>query len=216
MPAGIKSIHQTFSGTDIQSITVPQSVTEIEDNAFEKCFSLTEITMNDGITAIGSQAFYECTALKKITIPSSVRSIGKDAFEAMDCLEKFTNNSSVTCILPTHRSGGRKLLQTFYLNKKAVSQVEKGSTVQAKWKSFRVTLKAGKGKITGKTVKTHTYGTSEKLPTAKRKGYPFFGWDQKDDSFGKSWSCNTIASYIEKDTVFSAIYKKTLIKAKKE
>lgn len=123
LPAGIKSIHQTFSGTDIQSITIPQSVTEIEDNAFEKCFSLTEITMNDGITAIGSQAFYECTALKKITIPSSVRSIGKDAFEAMDCLEKFTNNSSVTCILPTHRSGGRKLLQTFYLNKKAVSQV---------------------------------------------------------------------------------------------
>ena len=42
---------------DETSVTVPDSVTQIGTNAFEKCISLQEITLPDSVREIGTKAF---------------------------------------------------------------------------------------------------------------------------------------------------------------
>lgn len=66
---------------DIQeSITIPNSVTSIEDCAFYGCSNLPEITIPNSVTKIGDSAFQYCSSLTEITIPNSVTSIGEGAF----------------------------------------------------------------------------------------------------------------------------------------
>ncbi|MBQ0046541.1 MAG: leucine-rich repeat domain-containing protein [Prevotellaceae bacterium] len=62
------------------SITIPESVTSIGDEAFKKCSGLTSITIPESVTSIGSYAFSGCSRLTSITIPNSVTSIGNEAF----------------------------------------------------------------------------------------------------------------------------------------
>ncbi|MBO7234403.1 MAG: leucine-rich repeat domain-containing protein [Paludibacteraceae bacterium] len=79
-------------------IEIPNSVTTIEDYAFEDCSSLTSITIPNSVTSIGEEAFYNCSSLTSVTIPNSVTSIGEGAF--MDCskLTSVTIGESVTTI----------------------------------------------------------------------------------------------------------------------
>ena len=51
------------------SITIPNSVTSIGDNAFSDCYGLTSITIPPSVTNIGEAAFESC-GLTNITIPS--------------------------------------------------------------------------------------------------------------------------------------------------
>ncbi len=59
---------------------IPNSVTTIENGAFEGCTSLTSIVIPDSITGIGLCSFRECTSLTSVTIPNSVTSIEYGAF----------------------------------------------------------------------------------------------------------------------------------------
>jgi hypothetical protein len=61
--------------------TVPNSVTNIGNNAFYGCASLTSVTIPSSVTSIGASAFADCTSLTSVTIPNSVSSIGFHAFE---------------------------------------------------------------------------------------------------------------------------------------
>ena len=68
-----------FQGcTGLTSITIPNSVTEIRDNAFEDS-GLTSITMPNVITIYGD-AFKNCLNLTSVFIPESIRGIGDNAF----------------------------------------------------------------------------------------------------------------------------------------
>lgn len=64
----------------ITSVTIPEGVTDIGQNAFYNCSSLTSITIPDSVTIIGTCAFYNCTSLTSITIPDSVAVIGEAVF----------------------------------------------------------------------------------------------------------------------------------------
>jgi hypothetical protein len=52
----------------LTSITIPNSVTSIGDDAFWNCTSLTSITIPKSVTNIGDYAFWNCTSLTSITI----------------------------------------------------------------------------------------------------------------------------------------------------
>lgn len=217
LPSTITNINKTFASTKIKSIQIPASVKTLKEGAFRNCSNLTSVTLNEGLVSIGENAFSGCSQIKKITIPKTVTIVGKNAFQEMDMLASFTNNSSATCVLPTKRTGARNLLQQFYINEKKTLIVPTGKTAVAKWKKYKVTLKANGGKIAGKKIKTHTYGSNEKLPKVKKKGYVFCGWDQLGDSYGKNWSCSKIEKYIEKNVTYKAIFKKiTVNKTKKK
>jgi hypothetical protein len=61
-------------------VIIPNSVTSIEDFAFQFCFGLTSVTIGNSVTSIGNFAFYGCTGLTSVTIPDSVTSLGNYAF----------------------------------------------------------------------------------------------------------------------------------------
>ncbi|WP_461257686.1 SUMF1/EgtB/PvdO family nonheme iron enzyme [Treponema sp. R80B11-R83G3] len=73
-----------FSGcSKLTGVTMPNSVTSIENYAFNECSGLTSITIPSSVTSIKIGAFWGCSGLTSITIPSNVNSIGNYAF--YDC-----------------------------------------------------------------------------------------------------------------------------------
>ena len=88
-----------FSGCkSLTSVTIPDSVTSIEDSAFDGCSSLTSVTIPNSVTSIGEYAFRDCKSLGSVTIPNSVTSIGDSAFSYCSSLTSVTIPDSVTSI----------------------------------------------------------------------------------------------------------------------
>lgn len=83
---------------NLTSVTIPDSVTDIEEVAFSSCSNLTAITMPNGLTSIGEGAFFNCEQLTAITLPESVTSIGKSAFGQCKNLVAVTIPNSLTSI----------------------------------------------------------------------------------------------------------------------
>ena len=80
---------------DLKSITIPNSVTSISSSAFSGCSGLTDITIPNSVTSIDSYAFYGCSGLTDITIPNSVTSLGAGAFYGCKSLTSITLLSSI-------------------------------------------------------------------------------------------------------------------------
>ena len=84
--------------SSLTSITIPGSVTFIENFAFWDCSSLTSVTIGSSVTSIGTFAFYHCISLTSITIPSSVTFMDGGVFSGCSSLTSVTIGSSVTSI----------------------------------------------------------------------------------------------------------------------
>ena len=63
-----------------QTYVIPNTVTEINNEAFFNCTKMISIIIPNSVTIIGSNAFYNCTSLRQIDIPASVTTIGSNAF----------------------------------------------------------------------------------------------------------------------------------------
>ena len=83
---------------DLDSYTIPDTVTTICDQAFYSCESLTSLTIPDSVTSIGNETFYACHSLTSLAIPDSVTYIGDNAFWACHNLTSLTIPNSVTSI----------------------------------------------------------------------------------------------------------------------
>jgi hypothetical protein len=82
---------------DITSITIPNSVTTIGDQAFFYC-KFTSMTIPNSVTSIGVQAFGYCSDLSTVTIPNSVTTIYMYAFQQCTSLTTVTIPNSVITI----------------------------------------------------------------------------------------------------------------------
>ena len=76
-----------------KNTTIPNSVTEIGNGAFEDCRGLTSITIPNSVTEIGNSAFLRCSGLTSVTIPNSVTSIGNEALRLCSGLESIVVES---------------------------------------------------------------------------------------------------------------------------
>ena len=85
-------------GCDINSGTVriPDTVTEIGEDAFYNCASLESITIPDTVTKIDERAFENCSWLKSITIPDSVTELGIDVFKHCTSLQNVKLSANIT------------------------------------------------------------------------------------------------------------------------
>ena len=79
-----------YNCTELTSVTIPDSVTELENSAFFGCTSLSSVTLPQGMTKIGQSAFSGCTSLAEISIPDSVTEVGYQAFWGTAVLEAQT------------------------------------------------------------------------------------------------------------------------------
>ena len=74
---GISSIggYLCYQCTGLTSVTIPGSVSSIEDGTFSNCPNLANIVILEGVTTIGKYAFYGNYDLISVVIPGSVTSI---------------------------------------------------------------------------------------------------------------------------------------------
>lgn len=77
---------------DITSVVIPDSVTEIEDFAFQRCVNLEEVIVAAGsnLVTISSAAFLSCKRLEALHLPASIKSIGSNAFSHCFRLSNLT------------------------------------------------------------------------------------------------------------------------------
>lgn len=90
--------HAAFFNSVVTSVTIPDSVTSIDDNAFGFCSQLTNISIPNSVTYIGFSAFAHCTSLKSITLPSSLSSISEALFSGCSQLTTIHIPDSVLSI----------------------------------------------------------------------------------------------------------------------
>ncbi len=80
-----------FSGwSHIEEINYPDSVTRIEDKAFQGCNSLKALPISKNVTYLGNEAFKGCEGLTSIKIPDGINYIGKDCFADCKNVTKIT------------------------------------------------------------------------------------------------------------------------------
>ena len=91
-----------FSG-EIDMISIPSKldgyiVTELADNLFSGCESLTYVQLPDSLTSIGAYAFNGCTNLKTSVFPKGLETIEYRAFYDCESISVVTFPTSVTTI----------------------------------------------------------------------------------------------------------------------
>ncbi len=75
-----------FEGLGITSISIPDSVTTIEESAFRNCTALKNVRFSTKLSTIGKYAFSGCTALEKLEFPQQLRTIESNAFSGCSAL----------------------------------------------------------------------------------------------------------------------------------
>jgi hypothetical protein len=68
------------AGSSGTSYAIPNSVTNIVEDAFMDAYELSSITLGTNVQSIGDSAFQECYSLTSITLPNSVTSLGYSSF----------------------------------------------------------------------------------------------------------------------------------------
>lgn len=85
IPISVSKIDDSaFSETGLSSIVIPNTVINIGTSVFHRCTHLSSATLPNSISYIPYMAFMECNSLSSINIPNSVNSI--DLYSFQDCI----------------------------------------------------------------------------------------------------------------------------------
>ena len=84
--------------TALKSVNIPNSVMTIRSNAFTGCTALTSITFPGSLTAIGEGVFSNCTGLTSLVIPNTILTIGARAFYGCSGLKSVILSSKLSDI----------------------------------------------------------------------------------------------------------------------
>ena len=97
-----------FNHGEITEISFPDTLTNIEAQAFAMCKGIKELILPGSIKEIESYAFRDCTGLKKIILPSSLKTLkqGTFAFTYLPDDVKITLNEGLETIQSKVFSGG--------------------------------------------------------------------------------------------------------------
>lgn len=119
--------------SELETITLPNTITSIGSDAFENCSKLMGIRLPNHLNEIKTNTFSCCYDLKEITIPTSVSEISSTAFWGCNSL------ASVICLNPTPFSlnqyvfqGLDKSAMTLYVPINSVTDYQNANI----WKQF--------------------------------------------------------------------------------
>lgn len=83
-----------FSDTNLSSITISDTVTEIGASAFEGCYKLTKIEIPSSVKVIKKDSFKDCSSLKSLTLNEGLTNV-EDAFDGCSNLVNVTIPKSI-------------------------------------------------------------------------------------------------------------------------
>lgn len=227
LPSGLKSLGgQCFLSSGLESISIPNTVSELYSGVFQNCKSLNSVkfTTNSSVKDIPYNTFSGCSNLKTVTVPSNVAKIGESFIDCPNLTTLLIRNDSMqimgtgvqqTALLTVYSSSKATKVRTYCTNKgirwrplDPPTWSSKKRTVTAaslKWKpvtdavGYRVYKKTGTGSY--KLIATVT-GTSYKATGLKRgTTYRFYVTTIKKDALD-----NTIES--KASTVYKTYLKK--------
>jgi hypothetical protein len=94
-----------YSKWAITTVTLPNTITAIRQNAFDGCINMTDITLSTSLTTIEQMAFSTCVALTEINLPQSLITLGIYAFLNCNGLTSFHLPQNVYDIGPSASNG---------------------------------------------------------------------------------------------------------------
>ncbi len=80
------------------TLVLPQGITEIPEKAFSYCAKITDIQLGNKVTTIGDSAFNSCDGLTSVTLPDSVTTIGISAFADCENLTEINFGANLETI----------------------------------------------------------------------------------------------------------------------
>ena len=100
IPNGVKEIGDDAfrEAPSLTNIELPDTLKEIGNNAFDGCSSLENITLPEGLKKIGDNAFNGCTSLTEIILPEGLTQLGNVVFDDCSSLEKISFPSTLETI----------------------------------------------------------------------------------------------------------------------
>lgn len=79
-----------YCSWNLKSVTIPDSVTSIGYKSFASCHVLTSVKLSNNLTEIPAMAFEYCTSLTSITFPKNLKQIHNYAFRCCSAIQSIT------------------------------------------------------------------------------------------------------------------------------
>ncbi|MBE6381992.1 MAG: hypothetical protein E7049_03135 [Lentisphaerae bacterium] len=195
LPQSVTQIgDDAFAGCKFKGIILPSTLSELSYEAFEGCEKLTQVILGTGLSTINDQSFYYVPKLSTVTLPQSVEYIESCAFE--ECGMKTS-----TIYYPRSAGRHRHAFEDCPAKKIAYSSA---CTV-----AFDLNYDgAGDYLYDRNVVAKQPVGI---LPTPRRQGYGFAGWWTAPNGGTKISS----ATKISRDTTFYARWARAVAITKK-
>ena len=118
------------NSSNLVSIAIPASITNIGAYAFYNCVNLKDVVFNEGLISIGDGAFASCESLRELSMPTTVRTLGSRY--------AFSNAEAVVIEFEEHWE-------------ETNSVVECGIIERSTYRGCRSTKKVGRGVFEGCT-----------------------------------------------------------------
>ena len=179
--------HAAFFNSAVTSVTIPDSVTSISDEAFINCPKLTNISIPNSVTYIGFSAFSSCTSLKSITLPSSLSFISGALFLGCSQLTTIHIPVSVTSIGNNAFADCPSLMTVTYPGSKTQwDDITKGRNSDVLENHLICAMLEATFTADGESISTQTIDRGGKFtePAAPSKeNHTFAGWYNGDKPF---------------------------------
>lgn len=96
----VKSIDYAalYSCESLESVVIPESVTNIGEYAFASCSSLLSVKIPDNVASIGSYTFDDCSSLSSVELPKNMAYIGNNVFRGCINLKEVVLPNGVDSI----------------------------------------------------------------------------------------------------------------------
>lgn len=117
IPEGVHTIGEDAlkACVSLKRIVLPHSLRRIMPRAFKGCRNLRELEIPEGVCFVGDYAFHRCHSLEKIILPFSVEELGNSVFLFCDSLKEVH-------IPGVRRLGKQVFLNDIFLEKLVISR----------------------------------------------------------------------------------------------